>query len=208
LTGALGYKLMRAQQIRIRMRVLLRDPQSGGAVTFDEFVSRHLPAVLRFAAVLTGDRISSEDIVQEVLIRAHARWSRISVLDRPEFYVRKMVLNEFRSARRRSRRLVPAGSAADVDDRVVPDHSIGYADRAVLLADIAKLPAQQRAVVVLRYYEGLADADIAHLLNLAPGTVRGYASRALAALRIESVSEAGSKVRIDGSEKAEHENRR
>ena len=55
------------------MRVLLEDPQSGGAVTFDEFVGRHLPAVLRFAAVLTGDRTSSEDIVQEVLIRAHAR---------------------------------------------------------------------------------------------------------------------------------------
>ena len=185
----------------------LEDPLSGGAVTFDEFVIRHLPAVLRFAAVLTGDRISSEDIVQEVLIRAHARWSRISALDRPEFYVRKMVLNEFRSARRRSQRVVPAGSATDVDDRVVPDHSIGYADRAVLLADIAKLPAQQRAVVVLRYYEGLADADIADLLNLAPGTVRGYASRALAALRIESVS-AGPRVRIAGSERTDHENRR
>jgi len=186
----------------------LEDPQSGGAVTFDEFVNRHLPAVLHFAAVLTGDRTSSEDIVQEVLIRAHARWSRISALDRPEFYVRKMVLNEFRSARRRSRRLVPAGSATDVDDRVVPDHAIGHADRAVLLTEIAKLPAQQRAVVVLRYYEGLADADIADLLNLAPGTVRGYASRALAALRIESVNEAGSQVRSAGSERADHENRR
>ena len=123
-------------------------------MTFDEFVNQHLPAVLRFAAVLTGDRTSSEDIVQEVLIRAHARWSRISVLDRPEFYVRKMVLNEFRSARRRSQRTVPAGSATDVDHRVVPDHAIGHADRAVLLTEIAKLPAQQRAVVVLRYYEG------------------------------------------------------
>ena len=56
-------------------------------MTFDEFVNRHLPSVLRFAAVLTGDGASSQDIVQEVLIRAHARWSRISVLDRPEFYI-------------------------------------------------------------------------------------------------------------------------
>ena len=90
----------------------------------------------------------------------------------------------------------------------MPDHAIGHADRAVLLTEIARLPAQQRAVVVLRYYEGLADADIAELLNLAPGTVRGYASCALAALRIESVREAGSQVRIDGSERADHENRR
>ena len=177
------------------------DPQSGGAVTFDEFVGRHLPAVLRFAAVLTGDRTSSEDIVQEVLIRAHTRWSRIGALDRPDYYVRKMILNEFLSARSRSRRLIPAGSATYMDNRVAPDHAISHADRDVLLTEIAKLPAQQRAVVVLRYYEGLSDADIAGLLRLAPGTVRGYASRALASLRIEFVSESGSQFRIARSER-------
>ncbi len=63
------------------------------------------------------------------------------------------------------------------------------ADRHVLLNEIAKLPAQQRAVLVLRYYQGLSDSEIAGLLGVAPATVRGYASRALAALRIEFASD-------------------
>jgi DNA-directed RNA polymerase specialized sigma24 family protein len=124
-------------------------------MTFEEFVTARLPAVLRFAGVLTGDRGLAEDVVQDVLIRASSRWQAIAQLDRPEAYVRKMVVNEFLSWRRRSWRLVP------------------------------KLPRRQRAVLVLRYYEGLSDLDIAAVLGCRPGTVRGYASRALAALRIE-----------------------
>jgi RNA polymerase sigma-70 factor (sigma-E family) len=154
-------------------------------VTFDEFAAHHLAAAQRFAAVLTGDQTRGDDLVQEVLVRAHARWRRIGSLDRPEFYVRKMIVNEFLSSRRRSWRLVPAGSGTDIDRRVTPDHATSHADRDAMLAELGKLPAQQRTVLVLRYYEGLPDGRIAELLGIAPGTVRGYAARALAALRIE-----------------------
>ena len=154
-------------------------------MTFDEFAERHLAAVQRFAAVLTGDQTRADDLVQEVLVRAHAKWRRIGSMDRPEFYVRKMIVNEFLSSRRRTRWLVLAGSGTDVDHRVTPDHATRHAERVALLAELGKLPAQQRAVLVLRYYEGLPDAQIAQLLGLAPGTVRSYAARALAALRIE-----------------------
>jgi len=75
-------------------------------VTFQEFATSRLPALLAFAAVLTGERATAEDIAQEVLIRAYARWNTIGGLDRPEFYVRKMVLNEFLSWRRRSWRVL------------------------------------------------------------------------------------------------------
>lgn len=152
---------------------------------FEEFATARLPAVLRFAGVLTGDRGLAEDVVQEVLIRAHRKWEHIGGLDRPEQYVRKMILNEYLSWRRRSWRLIPAGDARDVDVRLVPDHSQQHAERAVLLAELAKLPRRQRAVLVLRYYEGLQETEIAELLGCAPGTVRGYTSRALAALRVE-----------------------
>ena len=111
-------------------------------MTFEEFAETRLTAVLRFAGVLTGDRALAEDVVQEVLIRAHARWRKIDRLDR-------------------------------------------YADRDALLAELSKLPRRQRAVLVLRYYEGLSDNEIADALGCAPGTVRGYASRALGTLRIE-----------------------
>ena len=152
---------------------------------FDEFAAARLPAVLRFAGVLTGDRGLAEDVVQEVLIRVHKRWPQIRELDHPELYVRKMVVNEYLTWRRRSWRLIPGGSAQDVDDRFTPDHALGYAERDALLAELGKLPRRQRAVLVLRYYEGLPDSVIAEILGCAPGTVRGYASRALAALRVE-----------------------
>jgi len=152
---------------------------------FEEFAAARLPAVLRFAGVLTGDRGLAEDVVQEVLIRAHKRWPQISELERPELYVRKMVVNEYLSWRRRSWRLIPGGSAQDVDDRLTPDHALVHAERDALLAELGKLPRRQRAVLVLRYYEGLPDTVIAEILGCAPGTIRGYASRALAVLRVE-----------------------
>jgi RNA polymerase sigma-70 factor (sigma-E family) len=152
---------------------------------FEEFAAARLPAVLRFAGVLTADRALAEDVVQEVLIRTSKRWDHIGGLDRPELYVRKMIVNEYLSWRRRSWRLLPGGSATEVDDRVSPDHAGQYADRDALLTELGKLPRRQRAVLVLRYYEGFSDQEIADVLGCMPGTVRGYASRALAALRVE-----------------------
>jgi RNA polymerase sigma-70 factor (sigma-E family) len=158
-------------------------------VTFEEFAARHLPALRRLGAVLAGHPSAGDDIVQEALVRAHARWRQIGALDRPEYYLRRMVVNEFLTVRRRRWRLIPGGTAAEVDRRAVPDHAAGHADRDALLAELRKLPAQQRAVLVLRYYEGLPDAEIADVLAIAPVTVRGYAARALAALRIELAPE-------------------
>jgi DNA-directed RNA polymerase specialized sigma24 family protein len=139
------------------------------ALTFEEFAAARLPAVLRFAAVLTGDRGLAEDVVQEVLLRASRRWESIAGLDRPEAYVRKMIVNEYLSWRRRSWRLVPSGAGTEVDGRLTPDPAAGHAEREA----------------VLRYYEGLSDTEIADALGCATGTVRGYASRALALLRVE-----------------------
>ena len=154
-------------------------------MTFEEFAAARLGALLRFAAVLTGDRALAEDVVQEALIRAHGRWAAIAGLDRPEAYVRKMVVNEYLSWRRRSWRLVPSGSGTDVDARLAADPAVDHAERAAILAELARLPRRQRAVLVLRYYEALSDAEIAEVLGCAPGTVRGYAARALATLRVE-----------------------
>jgi RNA polymerase sigma-70 factor (sigma-E family) len=153
-------------------------------MTFEEFARVRLPAVLAFATVLAGQRATAEDLAQEVLIKAYARWDHIGQLDRPDMYVRKMILNEFLSWRRRSWRLVPAGDA-ELSAASEPDHAVGYAEHEAMLAEIARLPGRQRAVLVLRYYEDRSDAEIADLLGCAPGSVRAYASRALAALRVE-----------------------
>jgi RNA polymerase sigma-70 factor (sigma-E family) len=184
------------------------EPNDGGAMTFEEFAVAKLPALLRFAAVLTGDRALAEDTVQEVLIRAYGRWNKIGGLDRPDLYVRKMVVNEFLSRRRRSWRLVPAGRGTDIDDRESPDHAFHLVERDALLAEIGKLPGRQRVVLALRYYEDLSDAEIAEVIGCKSGTVRGYASRALATLRVELKAEPqpdspvhrkGDHMRIEGA---------
>ncbi len=158
-------------------------------MTFEEFAATRLDAVVRFATVLTNDRGLAEDVVQEVLIRAHQRWTQIESLDQPEAYVRRMIVNEFYSWRRKWARVIPrpAEEFADHDARTEPiaDHANTVADRRTLLGEIAKLPRKQRAVLVLRYYEGLPDAEIATTLGCSATTVRGYAFRALKSLRVE-----------------------
>jgi len=154
-------------------------------MTFEEFAATRMPALLAFAAVLAGDRAGAEDLAQEVLVRAYLRWDKISRLDRPEWYVRKMILNEFLSWRRRSRRQATAAGLDTDRASSAPDHAELYGEREALLSRLGQLPRRQRAVLVLRYYEDRDDAEIAKLLGCTPGTVRGYASRALAALRIE-----------------------
>ena len=109
-------------------------------MTFEEFAAERMPGVLRFAAVLAGDRATAEDLAQEVLIRAYSRWDRIGCLDRPELYVRKMILNEFLNWRRRSWRQVPAGGAALELASTAPDHAQQYTEREAMLAELGKLP--------------------------------------------------------------------
>jgi RNA polymerase sigma-70 factor (sigma-E family) len=155
-------------------------------MTFEQFAATRLDAVLRFATVLTNDRGLAEDVVQEVLIRAHRRWAQIENLDHPEAYVRRMIVNEFYSWRRKWARIVPRSSESMAElDQPVADHADTVADRRTLLAEVARLPRKQREVMVLRYYEGMPDAEIATTLGCSQTTVRGYAFRALKALRIE-----------------------
>jgi RNA polymerase sigma-70 factor (sigma-E family) len=154
-------------------------------MTFEEFAATRMPGVLRLAAVLTGDPADAEDLAQEVLTRAYSRWGRIGGLDRPDLYVRKMLLNEYLSWRRRSARPVPVDTGTFEPASAAADHAQQYIEREALLAELGKLSRRQRAVLVLRYYEDRGDAEIAELLGCSAGTVRSHASRALATLRVD-----------------------
>ena len=153
--------------------------------TFESFLEAEFGSLRRYAAVLTGDTELAEDVLQDVLIRANARWSRIGKMDQRRAYVRKMVVNEYLSWRRRSWRSVPAGTAEETNSAQTQDIGAAVVQRQALLAEIARLPRRQRAVIVLRYYEGLSDSDVAQVLGCRPATVRGYAARALATLRVD-----------------------
>ena len=154
-------------------------------MTFDEFVSTRLGALVRYTTVVTCDPHLAEDITQEVLARAQSRWSKIARLDVPEQYVKRMLVNEFLSwRRRRAARVVPLSTASL--DRLLPpggDPAAGNDDRDVVLQLVATLPPRQRAAVALRFYEDLSDDQIADILGCRPVTVRSHISRALATLR-------------------------
>jgi RNA polymerase sigma-70 factor (sigma-E family) len=152
-------------------------------MTFEEFVRNRLPPLLRFAMVLCGDRGLAEDVVQEVLLRVHPRWPYVEQLDQPEAYIRRMIVNEFLSWRRKWARYVPHADVPAAD--TTPDPAIGLSERMVLMARLRRLPARQRAVVVLRFYADLSDVEIAADLGCTPSTVRAYLSRALSALRVQ-----------------------
>ena len=150
---------------------------------FAAFVAEKQQPLLRLAMVLSGDARLAEDVVADVLGRAYEKWPRIAQLDQPYAYVRRMVVNEYLSWRRRIRRAAPYAQLEDLVD-AVPDHAGPHAERDALIDELTALPKQQRATLVLRYYEGLTDAEIAHVLGCGESTVRSNASRALAALRI------------------------
>lgn len=152
--------------------------------SFEDFVRVRGPALLRFAAVLCGDRGTGEDVVQEVLARVLRRWPAITAMDAPDGYIRRMIVNEYLSWRRKWARLIP--SPALVDDRPGTDFADRHAERDALSRRLDTLPPRQRAVLVLRYYEDLPDNAIAAVLGCPVGTVRSHASRALAALRIDT----------------------
>jgi RNA polymerase sigma-70 factor (sigma-E family) len=155
-------------------------------VTFEEFAQARLHALLRFSTVLTNDRGLGEDLVQDVMLRAHSRWGQISEMDEPFTYVRRMLVNEFVSWRRKWARIVPRSDVAElIGAAALPDPADGQAERAVLAGKVARLPRKQRAVIVLRYYEDLPDDDIAKLLGCSPNTVRVHALRGLRALRVQ-----------------------
>jgi RNA polymerase sigma-70 factor (sigma-E family) len=154
-------------------------------VRFEEFAQARLPALLRYATLLCGEREAARDLVQDVLVKVLVRWRRIGPLEDPNAYVRAMLTNEFISQRRRRRPVTVPLLPDEPAGAVEPDHVTESALRAAMWQRLEDLPPRQRATVVLRYYEGLTDAEIADVLGCRPGTVRSNAARALATLRID-----------------------
>jgi RNA polymerase sigma factor (sigma-70 family) len=119
-----------------------------------------------------------------VLGKAYERWEQIATIDRPHAYVRRMLVNEHLSWRRRWRRRSPVdGLEAKVSP--VDDGADAYAERDAMIALLDRLPARRRTIVVLRYYVGLSDAEIAAELGVLESTVRSQIARALSTLRID-----------------------
>ena len=159
----------------------------GGAVgdraeaEFSEFMRGRWAALVRFGYGLTGDVGLAEDLAQTALARAYASWPRVRRAGDPDAYVRKIMLNANHN-RFRKRRVAesPAGLTLDRATAAPADRRD---DRAALIAALGGLPHGQRAVVLLRYWLGMTETEVAAALGCSVGNVKSQASRALAKLR-------------------------
>jgi RNA polymerase sigma-70 factor (sigma-E family) len=151
--------------------------------SFVAFVSARWARLYRVAYLLTAeDAAGAEDLLQGAMEKTYARWPRVCRMEAPEAYVRKMMVNAVISARRRPgwrlewlRDVVP--------ERPSPAEESGVVDHALLWPLVCALPERQRAVVVLRYYEGFADTETAEMLGCSVGTVKSQLHDAMRALR-------------------------
>lgn len=146
------------------------------AEDFDAFFFALLPAVLRLAQRMTGERSAAEDVAAEAFARAFARWEQVGALSYREAWVLRVAANlAIDLARRRRPELAPRPPAPDPAGEVVL--------RVTMVAALAALPKTQRQALVLRYLADLSEAEVAAALGVRPGTLKSHLHRAREALR-------------------------
>jgi len=139
---------------------------------FSEFARSQHARLFRTVFLLTGDYHRSEDVLQATLMRLYQRWDRVSAMRDPGAYARKVAINQVWSWwRLRSSREVPVSRLVDV---AVAGPADAVSDHAAVWLAVRTLPARQRAVIVLRYYEDLTEAQTAEILGIAVGTVKSH----------------------------------
>jgi RNA polymerase sigma-70 factor (sigma-E family) len=153
---------------------------------FERFAAEASDSLLRTGFLMTGNAKDAEDLVQEVLLRVARRWNRVRSMDHPAAYARRILINlVLHGADRRTRQrteLQPYESAAELTDDNAARALREVDDQAEFRWALARLPARQRAVLVLRYWSDLPVAEVADVLGCTEGTVTSTASRAAARL--------------------------
>ena len=146
---------------------------------FHEFAAARGASLFRTACLLCGDRHLAEDLVQTTLGKLYASWRRVQRADNPGAYARTVLMRTYLSHVRKH-------SSKETPWRRLPETAATEADQALrvtLLNGLAQLPAKDRAVLVLRYWEDLSVEDVASALRLSNGAVRNRSMRALGRLR-------------------------
>ncbi|MFI6456802.1 SigE family RNA polymerase sigma factor [Streptosporangium amethystogenes] len=147
---------------------------------FAAFVAARGTSLLRVAYLACGDEREAEDLLQTALERTYRNWDRVRY-DNPEPYLRRVIVNTSisRARRRAILRIIPMHTPPEPSERET-DVDL----RHVLMETLRALPPRQRAVIVLRYWEDLSEAQTAEILGCSTGTVKSQASKALAKLRV------------------------
>ncbi len=144
---------------------------------FDRFVADNANGLVRTAYLMVGDLHEAEDLVQETLFKVASRWPRVSRMENPVAYTRRILVNlalHGRSKRSRNRAELKATPPAEV---VATAAHLDIHDE--LFDALAALPPRQRAALVLRYFLDLPEAEVAAALRCSLGTVKSSTSRGL-----------------------------
>ena len=161
------------------------DVESSTDAAFVAFASGSYSALLRTGCLLTGDRGLAEDLVQQCLLSTYRAWARLTDPDAAEAYTRiSMVRLATRWRRQRWRGEVPTDLLPEAS---TDDHASGVAEAEAVRRALSALPATQRAVLVLRFFDDRSEQEVARMLRCSVGTVKSRASRALAALRAQGL---------------------
>ena len=169
-----------------RRTIALRDVLARIGVTdehrrdFAEFVGARWASLYRLAYLLAASPTGAEDLLQTTLEKAYVNWPRISAMEFPEAYVRRMLANTLVSSRRRA--WIGEQPWDELPETAGAFVEVPVLDRSLIWPLVCALPDRQRAVIVLRYYEDLSEAQIADALGCAAGTVKSQSSAAIVAL--------------------------
>lgn len=151
---------------------------------FDVWAAERSRSLLVFATAVTGNREAAYDAVQDALVAVYERWRRLIAGGEPDAYARRVIVNRHISWWRRLGRRERL-TAFDTDPAALVEPQDGLADAHLARQLLAGLPPRQRAAVALRYYDDLAFAEIAAILDCTESTARSYVHRALERLRAE-----------------------
>lgn len=150
---------------------------------FDAFVTARSRPLLKAAWLLTGDWQLAEDLLQTALAKSYLAWGRVHHAGNEEAYVRRVLVTTYSTWWRRAWRAEqPTGEVPEVADPGDPYAGVDL-QQAVLVA-LGQLPRRQRAVIVLRYYCDLSEAETAQSLSCSVGTVKSQAAKGLTKLRL------------------------
>jgi RNA polymerase sigma-70 factor (sigma-E family) len=171
--------LSRLRRIDSRPDPEVEAPQAGGPLTLADLYRDHRMRLVRLAVLLVDEPATAEDVVQEAFAGLHRHWAGLRDEAAAVGYLRTAVVNGSRSVLRRRRTAREYVAPHQVNARSAESLAMLSAEHQAVVDALGTLPPRQREVLVLRYYGGLSEAEIAEAAGITRGTVKSTASRAL-----------------------------
>jgi RNA polymerase sigma-70 factor (sigma-E family) len=158
-------------------------PEPSGPLTLEDLYRQHRMRLVRLSVLLVDDPATAEDVVQEAFTGLHRHWSSLRDAAAAVGYLRTAVVNGSRSVLRRRKTAREYTPPHATTARSAESLAMLTAEHQAVVSALGKLAPRQREVLVLRYYGGLSEAEIAEAAGVSRGTVKSTASRALEALQ-------------------------